>query len=143
MCDRNQFQFFFYIIYFYTWDFNLLLAFNYNNTSLDKLKEKIHGVGFEPTRPKPADLKSAPLDHSGIRACLFNLSWPNIFRFLLYSSTATASIHSCSCCSSFSLRFAMSASSCLTVSSTLADRCRACRRTQGGDCDSVFSANST
>ena len=22
-------------------------------------------VGFEPTRPKPADLKSAPLDHSG------------------------------------------------------------------------------
>ena len=26
------------------------------------------GVGFEPTRPKPADLKSAPLDLSGIQA---------------------------------------------------------------------------
>ena len=25
-------------------------------------------VGFEPTRPKPADLKSAPLDHSGMVA---------------------------------------------------------------------------
>ena len=28
----------------------------------------MHGVGFEPTRLSPADLKSAPLDHSGIRA---------------------------------------------------------------------------
>ena len=25
------------------------------------------GVGFEPTHPKIADLKSAPLDHSGIQ----------------------------------------------------------------------------
>lgn len=25
-------------------------------------------MGFEPTRPKPADLKSAPLDLSGIKA---------------------------------------------------------------------------
>ena len=28
----------------------------------------LHEVGFEPTRPKPDDLKSPPLDHSGIRA---------------------------------------------------------------------------
>ena len=28
----------------------------------------LHRVGFEPTRPKPAELKSAPLDHSGICA---------------------------------------------------------------------------
>ena len=28
----------------------------------------MHGVGFEPTRLSPADLKSAPLDRSGIRA---------------------------------------------------------------------------
>ena len=28
----------------------------------------MHPVGFEPTRPKPDDLKSSPLDHSGIDA---------------------------------------------------------------------------
>ena len=33
----------------------------------------LYGVGFEPTRPKPADLKSAPLDLSGIQAD--RLSW--------------------------------------------------------------------
>lgn len=27
----------------------------------------LYGVGFEPTRLTPADLKSAPLDHSGNR----------------------------------------------------------------------------
>ena len=28
----------------------------------------MHGVGFEPTRLSPCDLKSHPLDHSGNRA---------------------------------------------------------------------------
>ena len=28
----------------------------------------MHGVGFEPTRLSPYDLKSYPLDHSGIHA---------------------------------------------------------------------------
>lgn len=28
----------------------------------------LHGVGFEPTRLSTAELESAPLDHSGIRA---------------------------------------------------------------------------
>jgi hypothetical protein len=34
----------------------------------------MHGVGFEPTRLSPADLKSAPLDHSGIRAQIMLLT---------------------------------------------------------------------
>ena len=34
-----------------------------------QLAKFMPGVGFEPTRTKrPADLKSAPLDHSGIQA---------------------------------------------------------------------------
>ena len=30
--------------------------------------KKLLAVGFEPTRPKPVDLKSTPLDHSGTLA---------------------------------------------------------------------------
>ncbi len=30
----------------------------------------MHGVGFEPTKLSLAELKSAPLDHSGIRASI-------------------------------------------------------------------------
>ena len=32
-------------------------------------EKKMSGVGFEPTRANTADLKSAPLDHSGIQTC--------------------------------------------------------------------------
>ena len=39
----------------------------------------MHGVGFEPTRLSPADLKSAPLDHSGIHA--LNFSSQQLFIF--------------------------------------------------------------
>ena len=35
-----------------------------------KKKRKVPGVGFEPTQLALADLKSAPLDHSGIQASL-------------------------------------------------------------------------
>ena len=34
-----------------------------------EIKKKLHRVGFEPTRLSPYDLKSYPLDHSGIHAC--------------------------------------------------------------------------
>ena len=48
----------------------------------------IHGVGFEPTRLSTVELKSTPLDHSGIRALIkfatnsFNLCKRDFFILL-------------------------------------------------------------
>ena len=52
--------------------------------------EYLYGVGFEPTRPKPADLKSAPLNHSGNRTdisstyYIINYFFKSVYRTLLY-----------------------------------------------------------
>ena len=40
------------------------------------LHSLMHGVGFEPTRLSPSDLKSDPLDHSGIRAIIISYFSP-------------------------------------------------------------------
>ena len=50
-------------------------------------KSKLHGVGFEPTRLSPYDLKSYPLDHSGIRAYIGWDSNPRDFRHVNLSHT--------------------------------------------------------
>ena len=49
----------------------------------------MHGVGFEPTRLSPHDLKSCPLDHSGIHAYKNAINrkyikWTTKIKYLLY-----------------------------------------------------------
>lgn len=54
------------------------------------LLKYLYGVGFEPTRPKPADLKSAPLNHSGNRTdisstyYIMEYFFKRVYRKLLY-----------------------------------------------------------
>ncbi len=66
---------------------DILMLYIYNNF---KLLKYLYGVGFEPTRPKPADLKSAPLNHSGNRTGISSTYYiikhffKRVYRTLLY-----------------------------------------------------------